>query len=58
MERYIVNKYSGRVYCGNAMLDSIDACIEFADDGFCNRAVIKDTKTGHKYTVKFEAKED
>lgn len=58
MPKYIVNKYSGRTYCGNANLDTFDACIEFADDGFCNRAVICDTETGKKYTVKFEAEVD
>lgn len=53
MARYIVNKYAGRVFCGNGFFDTYDECIEFAKDGFCTRAVIADTKTGEKKTVRF-----
>ena len=51
---YIVNKYSGRTYCGNGFFGTIDECVKFANDGFCTRAVIKDCKTGAKFTVRIE----
>lgn len=34
---YSVTKYAGGVLCGNAdMLPTIDRCMEFANDGFCD----------------------
>lgn len=34
---YSVKKYAGGVYCGVADgMASIDSCIEFANDGFCD----------------------
>ena len=34
---YNVRKYSGGVFCGVAQnLATIDTCIEFANDGFCD----------------------
>lgn len=52
--KYVVNKYCGRTYCGNAFLNTFDECIKFADDGFCNKAIIKEVETNKKYTVKIE----
>ena len=54
MTRYVVNKYAGKKYCGNAFFNTIDDCIAFADDGFCTRAKIRDTETGRLLTVKIE----
>ena len=51
---YVVNKYSGRVYCGNAFFDTFEECIQFADDGFCNKAVIQ-RRDGKRYTIKIDA---
>ena len=34
---YSVTKYSGGMWCGNAhFMATIDQCIEFANDGFCD----------------------
>ena len=51
--KYIVNKYSGRVYCGNAFCETLDECLEFADDGFCDKAKIVEIETGEVTVVKF-----
>lgn len=53
-DRYIVNKYCGRTYCGNGFFNTIDECVEFANDGFCDKAKIVDTVTDTKITIKFE----
>ena len=49
---YEVCKYCGRVYCGNAFCDTIEECLQFANDGFCNKAII--TGEGVRYVVKIE----
>lgn len=54
---YVVNKYSGRTYCGNGFFKTMDECIKFANDGFCTRAVIADCKTGAKFTVRLEVQD-
>ena len=54
MTKYIVNKYSGRVYCGNGNFDTFDECIAFANDGFCDKAKIVDTTTNQQFTVKIQ----
>lgn len=53
-DRYIVNKYCGRTYCGNGFFNTLDECVEFANDGFCDKAKIVDTVTDTKITIKFE----
>lgn len=52
--KYIAEKYCGRVYCGNAFLDTIEKCIEFGDDGFCDKVKIINIETQEKKTIKFE----
>lgn len=52
ISKYIVNKYCGRVYCGNGYFNTLDECMKFADDGFCDKAIIVD-ENGKRYTVKF-----
>jgi len=54
--KYTVEKYGGRLYCGNAVARTLDECIAFADDGLCDKAIIYDGDTGAKlYTVKIAA---
>lgn len=37
MSNYFVAwKYAGGTYCGNALCRSLDECMSFADDGFCD----------------------
>ena len=52
VSKYIVNKYCGRTYCGNGFFNSFDECISFANDGFCDKAIITDDN-GKRYTIKF-----
>lgn len=54
MYKYIVNKYSGRVYCGNAFCDTIEECLEFANDGFCDKAIITNCETKEKIKINME----
>lgn len=56
-ERYTVEKSCGRVYCGNAICDTIGECFGFAADGFCDRAVITDTETGRVLKIKITEQE-
>ena len=48
MYKYIVEKYSGKVYCGNAFFNTLDECLEFANDGFCDKAIITNCETKEK----------
>lgn len=57
MRRYIVNKYSGGVYCGNAFCETLDKCYEFANDGFCDKMKINDTKLNIELTVKMKGEQ-
>lgn len=50
--RYIANKYVGKVYCGNGFFNTIEECVEFANDGFCTRLVVVDISTGKKQSIK------
>lgn len=53
MFNYIVNKYCGRTYCGNGFFNTIEECMEFANDGFCDKAIISDNN-GNKWTVRLQ----
>lgn len=33
---YTAYKYAGGTYCGNGFFESLDECLAFADDGFCD----------------------
>lgn len=33
---YTANKYCGGTYCGDGLFESLDECLTFADDGFCD----------------------
>jgi hypothetical protein len=50
--RYMVETYCGKTYCGNGFFNSFESCIKFADDGFCDKAIIIDTEEHKKYTIK------
>lgn len=45
MKTYSAEKYAGRVYCGNGLFDTVNECIDFANDGFCDRLIIFNNKT-------------
>lgn len=58
MYRYVINIYSGRVYCGNGYFDTLGECMKFLeDDGFCDKAKIFDSETGVQYTIKVKYNE-
>lgn len=44
--KYTVEKFCGKVYCGNAFCNTLKECREFGDDGFCTRYEIHFAKTG------------
>lgn len=52
--RYFAEKYSGRVYCGNAICETFDECLEFADDGFCDKVKIRDTQENKMMVIKIQ----
>lgn len=51
--KYIVEKYCGRVYCGNGYFKTMEECLKFAKDGFCDKAKIANLETGEKQIIKF-----
>lgn len=44
--KYVVNKYCGGTWCGNAYCETLDACYAFANDGFCDYMRITEMETG------------
>ena len=41
---YTAHKYSGGVWCGMGEFDTLDDCLAYADDGFCDYVrVVRDT---------------
>lgn len=55
--RYIVNKYCGRTYCGNGHFDTMEECMAFINDGFCDRGVIVDTLSNSNRKIKVRIEE-
>ena len=51
---YTAWKYSGGTYCGNGDFDSLDACLAFADDGFCDYVRVQNTDTLQIIKIHFE----
>lgn len=51
---YTVHKYCGGAFCGMAEgKASIDECMEFADDGFCDYArVVRTRADGTRQTIR------
>lgn len=45
MKTYSAEKYAGMVYCGNGLFDTVNECIAFADDGFCDKLIVVNNKT-------------
>lgn len=52
--KYIVNKYCGKIYCGNGFFDTMEECMQFAEDGFCDKALITNTETEEVTKVTLE----
>ena len=53
--KYIVNLYDGKMFLGNATLDSYEDCLLFAlNDSFATRATILHIESGIKATIKLE----
>ena len=51
---YTVHKYSGGTYCGMAEgRETLDACMEYADDGFCDYArIVNEREDGTVQVIK------
>lgn len=50
---YIVEIYCGRTYCGNAIMETYEECLDFLKaDEFCDKAIIKDLATGNNKLVR------
>lgn len=56
--KYSAKIYSGGVYCGCGEFDTLDACFEFADDGFCDYVRVTNLETGQVLKIRFDPKED
>ena len=54
MYKYMVEKYGGRLYCGNAFFNTLDDCYKFVNDGMCDKAVIINYETKQKITLKIK----
>lgn len=57
MRKYTAWKYAGGTYCGTGDFDTLDACLEFADDGFCDYVRVQDAGNGRKLKIHFEPTE-
>lgn len=51
--RYTVEIYAGRVYCGNGFFNTLDECYAFANDGFCDRMKVYDSREDKILNIKF-----
>lgn len=49
--RYKVNKYKGRILCDSGEFDYFIECMKFADDDFCDKAIIKDCQDNKRYII-------
>ena len=49
---YTAYKYAGGTYCGNGFFESLDECLAFADDGFCDYVRVK-SDTGQTLKIHF-----
>lgn len=52
------SKYSGGTYCGNGFFDSIQECIDFANDGFCDYVRIASEEISLKVKITASKKLD
>lgn len=51
MKRYYVEFYNGKKFIGNYDTDNLDFILSLQDD-YCNKVIVKDTKTLKEYVVK------
>lgn len=51
---YTIDKYHDRILCDSSEFDTFIECMSFADDGFCDQAIIKDRGHNMQYTIKME----
>ena len=56
--RYVANKYSGGTWCGNGLFSTIDECLEFARDGFCDYVRVFDEEEKITYKIHFDGQEE
>lgn len=56
--RYSANKYSGGTWCGNGLFSTIDECLEFARDGFCDYVRVFDEEEEITYKIHFDGQEE
>lgn len=50
--KYNVEKYCGRVYCGNGLFNTLDECFNFGNDGFCDKIIVFNLALGGSNTYK------
>lgn len=55
--RYVANKYAGGTWCGNGYFQTMEECLEFAMDGFCDYVRVKDLTTGVTFKIHFDGQE-
>ena len=54
--KYSINIYSGGVFCGNGIFETLEQCTDyFNNDLFADKAVITDTETRKRTTIKKES---
>lgn len=58
MAEFRAAKYCGGVYCGNGEFDSIQECIDFANDGFCDYVRIASEEISLKVKITASKKWD
>ena len=56
--KYTAWKYAGGTYCGNGDFDTLDECLAFADDGFCDYVRVQDQATLRTIKIHFEPNEE
>ena len=58
MNRYAINIFCGKQFCGNALCDTLGECMEFLEnDGFADSAKITDMQEGTEFTIKVKFEE-
>ena len=55
--RYNAEKFCGRVYCGNGFFDTVDECVNFMNDGFCDKVKVINMETQEKLIIKLRRSE-
>lgn len=55
--RYVADKYAGGTWCGNGYFQTMEKCLEFTMDGFCDYVRVKDLTTGVTFKIHFDGHE-